>query len=122
MNVTEKNEGAKIPYTINGTKITFDDELTLNLAKYERDDPNHLDICRDRFGNLICGVIPGVAEIYVAEIDIPARAYIETPIEKPEAEVQSEEPDQPGGTMGGGATRDPIPFDMNQCTLTLWAV
>ena len=39
MKVIEKNEGAKIPYEVKGTKIVFnDDELTLNLSRYERDD------------------------------------------------------------------------------------
>ena len=71
MKVIEKNEGAKIPYEVKGTKIVFnDDELTLNLSRYERDDVNHIDICRDRMGNLVSGVIPGVAETYVAQIDI----------------------------------------------------
>ena len=31
MIVKEKNEGAKIPYTVKGSKITFDDEIMLNL-------------------------------------------------------------------------------------------
>ena len=31
MIVKEKNEGAKIPYTVKGSKITFDDELMVNV-------------------------------------------------------------------------------------------
>ena len=48
MIIVEKNEGPKISYVEKGTKITFDDELMLNLAKYERDEDNHIDVCRDK--------------------------------------------------------------------------
>ena len=33
MIVIEKNEGIKIPYSVSGEKITFNDDLTINLAK-----------------------------------------------------------------------------------------
>ena len=59
MNIIHKNDGAKIPYTIRGSKITFDDEVMYNLTKYERDEASHIDLCRDKFGNLVSGVIPG---------------------------------------------------------------
>jgi len=104
--------GEKIPYEISGNKITFDDELMMNLSRYERDDPNHIDVCRDRYGNLVTGVIPGVAESYVAQIDIPARTYEEVPATMPNeegAEVQS-------------VTLEPLPFDPEKCTLTLWTL
>ena len=116
MNVIEKNEGKKIPYAVRGSKITFDDEVMYNLEKYEREDPNHIDLCRDKYGNLVSGVIPGVAEVYVAQIDIPAREFIETPPEVVEGEEQSG-----GMNSAGGGSREPVPFDMNKCTLTLWA-
>lgn len=109
MIVIEKNEGEKISYVIKGNKITFDDELMLNLEKYERDDPNSLDICRDKFDNLVCGVIPGVAETYVAQIDIPAREYDYIA----------------DGVDDNGKPKEvpmPLPFDMKKCTLTLWAL
>lgn len=133
MKIIEINEGTKIPFEVRGTKIALnDDEMTLNLARYERDDANHLDICRDRFGNLVSGVIPGVAEIYVAQIDIPAREYLEKQVEnaeEPEAaeaagaagEEESGEPD--GGTMSRQTMeREAVPFDIEKCTLTLWAL
>lgn len=109
MIIIEKNEGEKINYTTKINKITFDDELMLNLEKYERDDPNHIDICRDKFGNLVCGVIPSVAEVYVAQIDIPSREYhyIADGVD---------ENDQPKEVQMS------VPFDMNKCTLTLWAL
>lgn len=109
MNVIEKNEGKKIDYTINESKIAFADELMLNLEKYERDDPSHIDVCKDRFGNLVTGVIPGVAEVYVAQIDIPAREYDFIADEVDENEEPKEVP-------------VPIPFDIKKCSLTLWAL
>ena len=120
MIVKEKNEGAKIPYTVKGSKITFDDELMVNVQRFERDDPAHIDICRDRFGNLVTGVIPGYAEMYVAQIDIPARAYTETVIDVPAPAV--EDSASSGGMERQTVQRDAVPFDMNKCTLTLWAV
>jgi len=126
MIVKEMNAGEKIPYTIKGSKITFDDELMVNVKRFERDDPAHIDICRDRFGNLVTGVIPGYAESYVAQIDIPAREYTETPIDADEPDEQAEK-EAAGGMIGGGSMRqtvkrEAVDFDMNKCTLTLWAI
>ena len=125
MKIIEKNEGAKIPYEVKGDKIVFnDDELTLNLARYERDDANHIDICRDKMGNLVSGVIPGVAETYVAQIDIPPRAYEEREIEgAAEAQAAEAEENAPGGMMDRQTMeREAVPFDIEKCTLTLWAM
>lgn len=109
MNVIEKNTGEKIAYAVTGNKITFADELALNLEKYERDDPNHIDVCKDRFGNLVTGVIPGVAEVYVAQIDIPAREY----------DFIADGVDENGEPKEVPVS---IPFDIEKCTLTLWAL
>ena len=126
MIVQEKNKGEKIPYTVKGSKITFDDELMVNVQRFERDDPAHIDICRDKMGNLVSGVIPGVAETYVAQIDIPPRAYEVREIEgaAEEAQADSEEAGgAPGGMMDRQTTeRVAIPFDVEKCTLTLWAL
>lgn len=104
--IVNKNNGEKIPYFVGiGTnKISFNDELTLNLEKYERDDPAHIDICQDIYGNLVTGVIPNIAERYVAQIDIPAREY--------EKEYDDE----------GEAITIPQPFNISKCTLTLWSL
>jgi len=104
MIVINKNEGPKIPYEVNGTKITFDDELTLKLAKLEKDDPVHKDICYDADGDLMIGTAG--ARAYVAEIDIPAREYIY------HEAAEGEEADPP----------TPVPLDMDKVTLTLWAI
>ena len=104
MIIVEKNEGPKIDYEIQNTatkkKITFDDDLTLNLVKREEDWPVHIDICSDRDGCLVIGTAAGRA--YVAEIDIPAREY--TP-----GETEEDPP-------------VPVPLDLDKVTLSLWAV
>lgn len=101
MIIIEKNEGTKIPYSVNGTKVTFDDDLTLNLASREQDWPVHIDICFDEDRALVIGAAAGRA--YVAELDIPARQYIEEEIDD---EIQ----------------RTPVPLDMETVTLSLWSI
>lgn len=109
MIVVEKNEGPKIDYEIQNTatkkKITFDDDLTINLMKREEDWPVHIDICFDKDGCLVIGTAAGRA--YVAEIDIPAREYI------------YHEPEEEGGEA---EPPTPVPLDLNKVTLSLWAV
>lgn len=100
MIVIEKNEGTKIEYEVSKTKITFADELMLNLAKLEKDWPVHKDICMDADGDLTTGVGDGL--YYVAEIDIPAREY----------EDQESEEDLPAAK----------PLYMSKVTLTLWGL
>lgn len=96
MNIIEINEGPKIPYEVNGTKITFDDDLMLNLAKRQSEEPVHIDICYNKARQLITGTQDAWA--FVAQIDIPAIEYSE-----------GEEP-------------EPLPLDMDKVTLTLWAL
>ena len=101
MIIVEKNEGPKIDYDIQNTatkkKITFDDDLTINLAKREEDWPV---VCFDQDGDLVIGTAAGRA--YVAEIDIPARQY--TP-----GETEEDPP-------------VPVPLNLDNCTLSLWAI
>ena len=99
MNIIEKNVGPKIEYRVKGTKITFRDEMTLDLSKYERDYPVHLDLCENRDGILVMGL----SDYYVAQLDIPERQY--------EEEIVGEE-----------VVRKPVPFSMDRVTLTLWAL
>ncbi len=104
MIIVNKNEGPKIDYEIQNTatkkKITFDDDLTINLAKREQDWPVHIDVCYDEDEELVLGTAAGRA--YVAEIDIPARQYT------------------PGETEEDPPT--PIPLDLDTVTLSLWAI
>ena len=105
MIIIEKNVGPKIEYEVTGTKICFDDDLTINLAKRQRDDPEHIDVCFDSDGELVIGAAAGRA--YVAEIDIPAKEY-----EYHEPENEGDDPEPP----------TPLPLDMDKVTLTLWAI
>ena len=74
MIVIEKNEGEKIPYTQNGTVISFaDGRLSLDCALYQKDWGVHLDVCENSDGNLVMGTESG--QKYVAQLDIPAREY-----------------------------------------------
>ncbi len=108
MIIVEKNVGPKIFFEVDGTKICFDDDLTINLAKREEDDPVHIDICYDEDKALVIGSAAGRS--YVAQIDIPARSYEEIP------EDGDEE------NEGEVTTHVPIPLDMDKVTLTLWAI
>ncbi len=56
--VIEKNEGKKIEWEQSGTRLYFgDDELMLNAAKYQKDWPVSVDVCKDRAGNLTIGML-----------------------------------------------------------------
>lgn len=115
MTIIEKNVGQKIPYEVFGNKICFDDDLTINLAKREEDWPVHIDVCHDPDGALVIGAAAGRS--YVAEIDIPKRKYTEVPAEDATEPVAT-------GTegMNTGPVMEPVPFDIDSITLTLWAV
>lgn len=96
MIVIEKNEGPKIAYEATVKKLTLgDDELTLNLSKYERDEEVEIDVCIDEDGLLTVGQL---SKYYVANIIVPARQY-----EDDERTI-------------------PVAFDMDKVTLILWAL
>lgn len=112
MNVINVTEGNKIPYTVSKNKITFNDELMLNLEKFERDFAVCIDICIDKYKMLTTGL--GVK--YAAQIEIPARQYTESTIENPDYDPD-DEMSQPTITK-----KDPVPFSMNNVTLKLYAI
>ncbi len=105
MQVVEKNIGGKVEYAVDDNRLSLRGELILDLAKYERDFPVHIDICENEFGMLTMGI----SRKYVTQIDIPAREY---------------------DYIADGADADgnpkevpmPVPFDMKRVTLTLWAI
>lgn len=108
MIVIEKNKGTKIPYSVSGTRINFDDGmLTMKLERYQKDWPIHKDICMDADGNLTMGVGDGL--FYVAEVDIPAKEYEEQVMAMEEPETE-------------GTAPSAKPLDMNKVTLTLWGL
>lgn len=111
MIVIEKNEGTKIPYSVSGEKITFNDDLTINLAKRQQDWPTHIDVCYDENKALVIGAAAGRA--YVAEIDIPAKEY---------KTVEATEPMSENGETTEQAPPEALPLDMDKVVLTLWAL
>jgi hypothetical protein len=105
MKIVEKNEGTKSPYSLTDSKLTLNDELTLDMSKYERDFPVHLDVCRNAYGMLTMGL----SSNYVAQIDIPARSYTL----------------QDNGVDVNGIQQQikvPVAFSHDNATLTLWEV
>lgn len=99
MIVIEKNEGTKVAYEVSGTKLYLgDDELMLNLSKYQRDWPVHIDVCATRDNMLVIGTGDGL--YYTAQIDIPPIEY--------------------SSDSEGAAA--PLPLDMDSVTLTLWSI
>ncbi len=98
MTIIEKNEGPKIPYTIEETVINFDERLELDLQEYQTDCDEHITVFRKRNGQLTT-CRGGIA--YVAEIDIPPVEY---------------------SAPGEGQEPEPLPLDMQKITLTLWAL
>lgn len=111
MNVVYKTPEAEnnhIAYSVKGNKITFgDDEKTLNLEKFEKDDAVHITDSVDADGNLV-GNSNGL--YYAYEIDIPAREY----------EYKEDEDGEQDENGSSKMTKTPVPFDIEKCTLTLW--
>jgi hypothetical protein len=105
----QNKNGNYVEWELNENRLTLGDELTIALNKYERDEDAHIDVCFDRNKNLVMGVIPGVAQTYAAQIDIPAREY--DIADGPEDE-------------DGNVTEIPVPaaFDPDNTTLTLWGL
>lgn len=122
--VIEKNAGEKIAFEQSGTRLLFgDDEIMLNAAKYQKDWPVEVDICRDKADNLTIGTASGLR--YVAQVMIPAATYTETVIEEPEApEADAEGADQTeNGSMNQqNVQRDKNPLDMGDVTVVLWSI
>lgn len=112
MNVIEVNQGEKIPYEVKKNKITFDDELMLNVEKLERDFEVCVDICIDKYGMIVTGL--GVK--YAAQIEIPARQYKAVTVENPDYDPEDETSQETITTM------EPIAFSMSNVTLRLYAI
>ena len=112
MKVIEVNQGEKIPYVVSKNKITFDDELMLNVEKLERDFDVCVDICIDKYGMIVTGL--GVK--YAAQIEIPARQYTEKTVENPDYNPEDETSQE---TI---TTKEPVKFSMNNVTLKLYAI
>ena len=122
MKVIEANEGRKVEYEQNGSWLIFDDQISLNLKKLETDNDVHIDITANAFGKLQTG--EGV--YYDVQLTIPARQYEETEIENPDYMEPSE--DEEADEFGAGhvsrtiTKKNPVPFSMDNVTLTLYAL
>lgn len=112
MNVIEVNAGPKIPYSVSKNKITFNDELMLNLEKCERDFDVCIDVCIDKYGMVTTGL--GVA--YAAQIEIPARQYTEETVENPDYDPED------STSQENITNRESVPFSMANVTLKLYAI
>lgn len=122
--VIEKNAGEKIAFEQSGTRLIFgDDEIMLNAAKYQKDWPVEVDICRDKADNLTIGTASGLR--YVAQVMIPAATYTETVIEEPEApeaDAEGTEQTENGGMNQQNVQRDKNPLNIGDVTVVLWSI
>lgn len=106
MKISEQNEGNKINYSVTGSTIAFDETISVNLAKYQKDQENIIDVCLDADMQLTTGL----GKWYVANIIIPPRTYsmIDT------------------GTKDDNENeifdRVADPLDMDDVTLILWTL
>lgn len=108
-----KNGKNFVEYSIRGTKISFNDgEISADLQKKERDDEVKLDVCMDFVGGLIFGA--NGAKLYVAQIVIPARQYIDTEIDNPDYKPEDE------SSQEKITQHEPVPFSMDNVELTLF--
>ena len=117
MKIVEKNEGSKIAYNLDGTRLDFaDGALTIDLARYQKDEPVKRDIMVDNEGYLVMGR----GRYYVAQVEIPAKEYKETEIPAPVAE----EGEEATGGMNNmpGIERTPLPLNTDNVTLYLFAI
>ena len=106
MKIVERNIGPKVPFLIRNNQLELAGRLTLDLSAYELDEDNTIIVYWDRRGNLLCA--PSYSSSYAAEIHIPARRYVSDQ----KAVYESDLP---------VVKKFPVPFEMQRCTLTLWA-
>jgi len=109
MIIVERNAGQKIDYELDGTKLSFaDGELTLNLARYQKDEVVTKDIMVDGEGYLTTGH----GRYYAAQVEIPAKEY-----EYIEPEGEPTE----GEELNSGSY-EPLPLDTDKVTLYLFSI
>lgn len=108
MRIKEMNSGKKVKYELAGTRLDFaSGALTVDLSRWQEDDPVTVDIKATRKGCLTTGK----GSYYVAQIEIPGREYAETPETGSGAEGES-----------GGGERKPVPLDTDKVTLRLFSI
>ena len=110
-----KTPGTHISYTTTKKNILLgtDEDLSINLQNREKDEIVTIDICTDQNGELTMGAAAGLR--YVAEIEIPARQYVET--------QEKNKSYQEGADQSEYITkREPVPFNIDLCTIRLWGL
>lgn len=108
MNVIDKTPGEKIAYENTKNSIIFGDEdLSINLKNREMDEVVLIDVCSDKNNFLVIGAATGFR--YIAQVEIPARTYIES-------EGEPDENEKPT------TIKTPVPFAIDDCTLYLWGM
>lgn len=120
MNEVIKTPGKHIVYDTTSKSIIFgeDEDLSINLKNREQDEKTLIDICSDSDGFLVVGTAAGLR--YVAQVEIPARQYTEEEQENPNYDPEAE-----AGTEAARQTitvREPVPFDIDNCTIYLWGM
>ena len=120
MNEVIKTPGKHIVYDTTSKSIIFgeDEDLSINLKNREQDEKTLIDICSDSDGFLVVGTAAGLR--YVAQVEIPARQYTEEEQENPNYDPEAE-----AGTEAASqtiTTREPVPFDIDNCTIYLWGM
>lgn len=120
MNEVIKTPGKHIVYDTTSKSIIFgeDEDLSINLKNREQDETTLIDICSDSDGFLVVGTAAGLR--YVAQVEIPARQYTEEEQENPNYDPEAE-----AGTEAASqtiTTREPVPFDIDNCTIYLWGM
>lgn len=120
MNEVIKTPGKHIVYDTTSKSIIFgeDEDLSINLKNREQDEKTLVDICSDSDGFLVVGTAAGLR--YVAQVEIPARQYTEEEQENPNYDPEAE-----AGTEAASQTitvREPVPFDIDNCTIYLWGM
>ena len=120
MNEVIKTPGKHIVYDTTSKSIIFgeDEDLSINLKNREQDEKTLIDICSDSDGFLVVGTAAGLR--YAAQVEIPARQYTEEEQENPNYDPEAE-----AGTEAASQTitvREPVPFDIDNCTIYLWGM
>lgn len=119
MTIIEKNEGKKIDYALKGTKLQFaDGALTIDLARYQQDDPVVRDIMVDGEGYLTMGQ----GRYYVAQVEIPARDYSEAEIDAQQMAGLSDMSEASEYQEMPLTVRTPLPLNTDEVTLHLFGV
>lgn len=114
------SEGDHIAYTTTEKAIIFGDEdLSINIKNRERDDKVLVDVCFNKDGELETGVSAGFA--YVAQVEIPAREYNEVEVANP-AYVEGATAEDGVAVSATLIEKTPVAFDIDKCTIRLWAI